>query len=163
MQQLTVNPAAATQSQGAGTGPGAEANTPVNTTVLADYFRNKPEVSSVSTGEEPAPLTGFDLAKRRDSSVMVMLQIQRDSIAIVATLDMGGLHTVSRTWTADPRGGWRTQQPDFIAAEQRIGVELAEYLDALDLPARVARMLPKPPTAASITAMAEAAKEVRRA
>lgn len=138
MQQQTEHPAAATQSQGAGTGPGAEATTPV--------------------------LLPFPVPKRNnESSVVVMLHVQRDRIAIIATLDMGGLHTVSRTWVAESPGVWRTRQPEFAAAEDRIGTELAEYLDALELPSRVARMLPKPPTAAGFAAMEAAAKEVRRA
>lgn len=139
MQQQTELPAAATQSQGADTGPGAEASTPT--------------------------LIGIDYGnfKKRDSSVIVMLQIQRDRIAIVATLDMGGVHAVTRTWSLEAPGVWRSRQPEFAAAEDRIGIELAEYLDTLDLPTRVAAMLPKPPTAAGIAAMEEAAKEVRHA
>lgn len=138
MQQQTEVTSAATQSQGAGTGPGAEATTPT------------------FIGHE-VTLTGGEC------SVVVMLQIRRNRIALVATLDMGGLRTVSRTWSADADSGWRTRDPEFITAEDRIGVELAEYLDGLELPSRVAQMLPRPPTAAGAAAMAEAAKEVRRA
>ena len=98
-----------------------------------------------------------------DCSAMVMVQIRRDRIAVVATLDMGGLQTVSRTWVLESPGVWRSHDQYFIAAEDRIGVELAEYLDALELPLRVARMLPRPASAAGATAMAEAAEEVRRA
>lgn len=138
MQQQTELPAAATQSQGAGTGPGAEATTPV--------------------------LIGIDPAQPRgECSAVVMLHIRRDRVAVVATLDMGGLRTISRTWSAESPGVWRSHDQEFIAAEDRIGVELAEYLDGLELPFRVARMLPKPPTAAGAAAMAEAAREVSRA
>lgn len=132
MQQQTECPAAATQSQGADTGPGAEANTP---TIL----------------------------RPRDCTAAVLIHISRDRIAFTVTLDMGGLQSVTRTFTPDPKGGWRSTQPDFIAAENRIGVELAEYLDALDLPTRVASMLPRPASAAGCAAMAAAAQEVRRA
>lgn len=138
MQQQTELPAAATQSQGADTGPGAEAITPT--------------------------WIGLDRASPRgECSAVVMLHIRRDRVALVATLDMGGLCTVSRTWSAESPGVWRTRDQEFIAAEDRIGVELAEYLDGLNLPFRVAQMLPKPPTAAGVAAMAEAAKEVSRA
>jgi hypothetical protein len=141
MQQQTENPAAATQSQGVDTGPDVEAITPA-----------------------PANIDdGAVGAKPRECSAVIMLHISRDRIAIVATLDMGGLQSVTRTFTRDPNGGWRTQQPNFIVAEERIGVELAEYLDALNLPTRVAAMLPRPATAAGCTAMAKAAQEVRRA
>lgn len=139
MQQQTVLPAAATESQGAGTGPGAEANTP--SPIGLDYGNSK----------------------RNECGVVVMLHVRRDRIAVVATLDMGGVHAISRTWAREAAGVWRTTQPDFVAAEERIGVELAEYLDGLDLPTRVAEMLPKPATAAGLAAMAEAAREVRRA
>ncbi len=138
MQQQTENPTAATQSQGAGTGPGAEAITPS----MVDLE---------------------SLSQRDQCSVLVMLQIRRDRIAVVATLDMGGLHTVSRTWSAESPGIWNTRDQEFIQAEDRIGVELAEYLDGLELPFRVARMLPRPATAAGAAAMAEAAREVRHA
>lgn len=137
MQQQTEHPAAATQSQGVSTGPGAEATTGVS------YLNG--------TGQP------------RECAAVVMLHIHRDRIAVIATLDMGGHTTVSRTWAPDGLGGWRTRDQEFIAAEDRIGVELAEYLDSLDLPSRVAQMLPKPATAAGAVAMAEAAREVRRA
>lgn len=132
MQQQTEIPATTTQTQGAGTGPGAEAITP---TIL----------------------------RPRDCTAAVLIHISRDRIAFTATLDMGGLQSVTRSFEPDPKGGWRTHQPDFIAAEERIGVELAEYLDALELPTRVAAMLPRPATAAGSAAMAVAAQEVRRA
>jgi len=138
MQQQTENPAAATRSQRVDTGPGPEASTP-----------------SLIDLDHAAP--------RSECSVVVMLQIRRDRIALVATLDMGGLHTVSATWSAESPGVWTTRDPEFIAAEDRIGVELAEYLDGLELPFRVARMLPRPATAAGMAAMAEAAREVRHA
>ncbi|MFK3649310.1 hypothetical protein ACI2IY_12880 [Lysobacter enzymogenes] len=134
MQQQTDQPAAATQSQGVSTGPGAEATT-----------------------------GGYCFDRPRECAAVVMLHIHRDRVALIATLDMGGHTTVSRTWVADGSGIWRSRDQEFNAAEDRIGVELAEYLDGLDLPFRVAQMLPKPPTAAGAAAMAEAAKEVRRA
>ena len=92
-----------------------------------------------------------------------MLHIRRDRFAVVATLDMGGLTTVSRTWSAKAPGVWQTHDQEFISAEDRIGAELAEYLDSLDLPFRGAMMLPRPATVAGAEAMAAAAKEVRRA
>lgn len=138
MQQQTENPTTATCSQGAGTGPGAEATTP--------------------------SLIGLDRgAPSGDCSVVVMVQIRRDRFAITATLDMGGLHTVCRTWTENARGVWHTRDAEFISAEDRIGLELAEWLDGLNLPFKVAQMLPRPATAAGVAAMAEAAREVRHA
>jgi len=148
MQQQTEIPAAATQSQGAGTGPGAEANTP-SLVGLDGRVTNSAGVTAIVCP--------------RDCTAAVLIHISRDRIAFTATLDMGGLQSVTRTFTADSKGGWRSQQPDFIAAEERIGVELAEYLDALDLPTRVAAMLPRPATPAGSAAMAAAAQEVRRA
>jgi len=148
MQQQTELPAAATRSQGAGTGPGAEAITPT-LVGLDDSVTNNPGVSAI--------------LRPRDCTAAVLIHISRDRIAFSATLDMGGLQSVTRTFTADSNGGWRSQQPDFIAAEERIGVELAEYLDGLDLPTRVAAMLPRPATPAGNAAMAAAAQEVRRA
>jgi len=148
MQQQTENPAIATRSQGAGTGPGAEAITPTLID-LDDSVTNSAGVSAI--------------LRPRDCTAAVLIHISRDRIAFTATVDMGGLQSVTRTFAADPKGGWRSQQPDFIAAEERIGVELAEYLDALDLPTRVAAMLPRPATPAGNAAMAAAAQEVRRA
>ena len=137
MQQPTDHPTAATQSQGVSTGPGAEATTGAIYLNCAD--------------------------RPRECAAVVMLHIHRDRVAVIATLDMGGHSTVSRTWSLDGSGAWRTRDPEFIAAEDRIGIELVEFLDNLELPFRVAQMLPKPPTAAGVAAMAEAAKEVRRA
>lgn len=154
MQQQTEYPAAATQSQGVGTGPGAEATT------TGIYNAGDAAGSLYATGET----RGLTLSvPPRECAAVVMLHIHRDRVALIATLDMGGHTTVSRTWVADGSGVWRSRDQEFIAAEDRIGVEMAEYLDGLTLPFRVAQMLPKPPTAAGAAAMAEAAKEVRRA
>lgn len=125
-----------------------------------------PQVSGTGPSAEATTRAAESIdiaASRSECSAVVMVHIRRNRIGVVASLDMGGLHTVARVWTRDPRGGWATRDAEFIAEEDRIGVELAEYLDALDLPTRIADMLPRPPTAAGVAAMAEAEKEVRRA
>lgn len=93
---------------------------------------------------------------------VVVLTIQRDRIQQTARLLLGSPRTATRTWNRqEGQSFWHSRDPDWSAYEDRIGVELMEYMDALDLPDRVAAMLPRPPSPDSIAAD-QAAKEVRR-
>lgn len=84
---------------------------------------------------------------------VIVLTVQRDRIQETARLIMGGTRTVSRTWDRVADRSWRSRDKEWAAAEDRIGVELCDYMDALSLPDRVANMLPRPPAAkASSTA-----------
>jgi hypothetical protein len=90
----------------------------------------------------------------------VSLVISRDRILVMGSLRMGSTQQVLRTWErASGNSSWKTRDPEFIAHEHRIGLELAEFLDAIDLPGRVANMLPRLP-ATNSTAAADAAREV---
>lgn len=137
-QQTGIAPTTATPSPGTGTGPEAEAST--------------------------AATIGHDFAPDGECSATVVMHIQRDRIMISGALDMGCVRTVSQCWKSIGASSWkRISGGDFVEAEDVIGLELAEYLDGLSLPDRVARMLPRPATAAASAAIAEAAKEVGNA
>lgn len=98
------------------------------------------------------------------SSALLLVSISPDRVRMTASLVMGnGSQTVARSWHRRGKGTWESRDPEFIDAEERLGVELAEWLDAIDLPTRVANMLPRPGTPAAAAAIAEAAEEVRRA
>lgn len=85
-----------------------------------------------------------------------------DRIFLSGSLEFGrSTRRVMRHWDRITPGTWRTNDPEFIAAEGRIGLELAEFLDGIDLPHKVADMLPRPPAPGS-TAAADAAQEVAR-
>lgn len=99
----------------------------------------------------PAPLQEPPLA-------VVVLTVERDRIVQTARLVMGGTHTCKRTWTRQGTCSWRTTDPEWLAGENRIGLELAEFMDDVDLPTRVADMLPRP---ANPDAAAKAAEAVR--
>lgn len=122
-------PAPASPPMASGTGPGAQAITP-----------------HASIIPPPEPMA------------VIVITIRRDSIEQHARLVMGGTHSANRSWQRTGAGSWNTHDAEFIEAEDRIGLELAEYMDALDLPNRVASMLPRPATPA---VMAEALKAVR--
>ncbi|HEY4583952.1 MAG TPA: hypothetical protein VIG88_14000 [Lysobacter sp.] len=96
----------------------------------------------------------------QDACAIGVVTIQRDRIVLTAKLVMGGTHTVTREWTRLESGGWRSRGPEFITAEERLGVEFAEWMDSIDVPGRVATMLPRRPSPTS-TAAADAAREVR--
>lgn len=91
---------------------------------------------------------------------VIVLTVQRDRIQQTVRLVMGGNRTVSRTWDRVADRAWRSRDKDWSASEDRIGVELCEYMDALSLPDRVANMLPRPPAA---KASSKAAQEVSNA
>lgn len=88
---------------------------------------------------------------------VVVLVITHDRISQFAHLHMGGLHAVHRNWLRTARNTWGSRDPEFIAAEDRIGVELAEFSDSLDFPSRIADMLPRLPTQPASEAKANAA------
>lgn len=91
---------------------------------------------------------------------VVVVTVQRDRIQCTARLMMGGTRTVNRTWNRVGASAWKSRDPEFIDSEDRIGIELAEFVDSIDLPDRVAAMLPRRPSA---DVVAQAAKEVARA
>lgn len=92
---------------------------------------------------------------------VIVITVRRNSIEQHARLVMGGTHSANRSWFRLREGseGWACRDAEFMAAEDRIGLELAEYMEGLALPNRVASMLPRP---ASPDAAAKAAEEVRR-
>lgn len=92
---------------------------------------------------------------------VVVITIRRDRIEQVARLLMGGTHSASRVWERAGRCSWQSRDPDFGLHEERLGLELAEYMEALDLPTRVADMLPRPAQNPG-EGFARALEEVRR-
>lgn len=127
---------AATRPPTSGTGPGAEATTPMAQTY----------VNAVA-----------------DCRAVITLEVTHNTVAIMATLAMGVRQSATQRWERR-RGagkGWvLTAGPRRWADEdERLGVELAEYLAGLDFPFALANMLPRRPTAAAIDAIA-AAQEV---
>lgn len=78
---------------------------------------------------------------------VIVTTVHRDRIQQTARMVLGGTQTATRTWTRDrPSGGsWKSRDMDWHDHEDRIGIELAEYMHALDLPTRVAAMLPRLP------------------
>ncbi len=119
--------------------------------------------ASATAGAVPPTCTGFDLAAGADSSVIVSLTVTHNRIVIAGALCMGMPTFEMQAWErrAGSRLGWvQVSGPrDFVDAEDRIGLELAEYLDGLDFPYALANMLPG--KRASQQAVAEAAKAVQ--
>ena len=114
-------------------------------------------------GVVPPVCLGHDLAAGADSSVIVSLTVTHNRIAIAGALCMGAPAVELQAWErrAGSRLGWvQVSGPrDFVDAEDRIGLELAEYLDGLEFPFKLANMLPG--KRASQQAVAEAAKAVQ--
>lgn len=141
MQQMSrETPAAtATPSPGSSTGPGAE---PSTQGVIPAETLNLPSPPCVAE---------------------VLVKVDHDRVTLVGTLTMGGQPITSlQQWERrrnSPRGWVRVAGPDeFVDHEDRIGVELAEYLDGLDFPFALANMLPRPASPAAAALVAEAAK-----
>lgn len=98
--------------------------------------------------------------ERREPMATVSLIVTRERVRLMGTLVMGGAQTVLRTWDRQANGMWKCRDPEFIAHEERIGIELAEFLDGMAFPFQVAAMLPRLPVIRD--AAARAAEEVRR-
>jgi hypothetical protein len=96
-----------------------------------------------------------------DPMAIVVLTIRRDRIEQTARLLMGSTATASRSWSRSGLASWRSTDDDWSAFEERIGVELVEFMDELPLPNRVASMLPRPSSPASDAARRAAAEVVR--
>lgn len=139
MQQMSGNvPNTVTPSSEPVTGPGADTTTP---------------------GVNGVDLGGLD----RECHAEVHMRIERNRVIFTGVLQMGGRVEVTKTWErrSGHGGGWITKTPEFIqCAEQRLGRELAEYLDGLRFPFEVANLLPRPATAVAAAAREAAAKEV---
>ena len=112
-------------------------------------------IEAAVDGAHPTAPAGVrsDLIEERTQAALEALSI--GAIAVVATvitpngitttvqLRMGGVQAVQRTWMRAGRGSFQTHDPEFVTHEDRIGIELAEFADAIDLPVRVANMLPR--------------------
>jgi hypothetical protein len=107
-----------------------------------------------------ASIGGDVPATAEEPIAVVVITIQRDRVHQTARLVMGGTRSVTRRWDRISGGSWGTKQREWIHSERQLGIELAEYMDALDFPSRVADMLPRPPATGS-NAATKAAEEVR--
>lgn len=96
-----------------------------------------------------------DLPIAIEPMAVITITVQRDRIQETARLIMGGTRQASRSWERRGEHSWRSRDPDWSAHENRIGVELADYLDALSLPDRVAAMLPRPARMATAKASSQ--------
>ncbi len=139
MQQMSgTTPKTVTPSPVPATGPGADSTTP--------------------------GVNGVDLgALGGECHAEVHMRIERNRVVFTGVLQMGGRIEVTKVWErrAGKGGGWITNRPEFIqCAEQRLGRELAEYLDSLRFPFEVANLLPRPASAVAAAAREAAAKEV---
>ncbi len=92
---------------------------------------------------------------------VVTITIRRDEITTRATLHMGHQFHAQQIERRQDRLFWRSPDADWVDHEDTLGIELVEFLDGIDLPRRVADMLPRAPTAAGLAAAAEAAAALR--
>ena len=96
----------------------------------------------------------------RQPYAVVVTVVTHDEIHQQATLHIGGREEACRTFQRASWHGWTTHDPEFVTHEDRIGIELAEFADAIDLPVRVANMLPLADGQPSDGARQMAAEEV---
>ena len=113
-------------------------------------------------GEANTPHAGHQAAGMPPELPMavVVMVITKDRITQHAHLHLGGFHPTTRNFVRTGPNSWRSKDPEFIAHEQRIGIELAEFADGLPFPDRVANMLPCAPANPSSDARQVAATAV---
>ncbi|MGH8076727.1 MAG: hypothetical protein ACREPE_05310 [Lysobacter sp.] len=73
---------------------------------------------------------------------VIVVTVLRDRIEQTARLVLDGTRRVSRSWQRMGHSSWKSCDPDWNAHEDWIGIELADYMDRLTLPASVAAALP---------------------
>lgn len=130
--------------------------------VYADQGDTPAPATSPAAKESLPPLAGRNAAEL--PMAVVVTVITADRITQHAHLHLGGLHTAVRDWRRTGNRSWTSRDDEFIASEERIGVELAEYADQMELPIRIANMLPHAPASADSEARqlaAVAAEELR--
>ena len=98
-------------------------------------------------GEANTPHAGGQAAGMPPELPMavVVMVITKDQITQHAHLHLGGFHPATRNFVRTGPSSWKSRDPEFLAHEDRIGIELAEFVDALDFPSRIADMLPRAP------------------
>lgn len=99
-----------------------------------------------------------DLFAQERPHATVTIEVHHDQILMRAALCMGNSITVSRRWDRADGGGWKSNGDDFASRELNTSVELAEFADGIDLPTRVADMLPRTRHGADTAEHAAAAK-----
>lgn len=72
----------------------------------------------------------------------VTFDIGHNSITASVALSMGNTISASRTWARTGKVSWNSLECDFAQRRPNLGTELAEFVDGIDLPIRVADMLP---------------------
>ena len=122
-----------------------------------------PQVPATGAGGEAnTPHAGGQAAGMPPELPMavVVMVITKDHITQHAHLHMGGFHPATRNFLRTGPSSWRSKDPEFIEHEQRIGIELAEFVDGLDFPSRIADMLPRVPASPTTDARQVAATAV---
>lgn len=107
------------------------------------------------TTEHPEALLGTD------PHAVVTITIERDRIVTVAALHMGRIVHATQTERRNDRLFWRCHDPEWNECRARLGDEFVEFLESIDLPRRVADMLPRPATPAGAAIVADAAAALR--
>lgn len=83
-----------------------------------------------------------------ECAALVVLHVTHDRIVMEARLMMGMAHVARREWHRTGTHGFRSDRGDLVDThEERLGLELCEYVDRLELPVRVAEQLPRRPVA----------------
>lgn len=114
-----------------------------------------PQASATEAGAKPTTSRPAPLA-------IVTTVIAHDQITTTAQLVMGGfVQAVQRTWQRTGKGSFSCREPEFIMAEDRLGIELAEFSDSISTPIRVANMLPRNPASTSSPAFKAAMHAIR--
>lgn len=96
----------------------------------------QPETKPLLALPPPAPPASF---------AMIVTMIEQDKISHQVRLFVGGdAQSADMTWTRVGPASWETKDAGWFEAEDRIGTELAEYLDEMPFPDAAAAALPRP-------------------
>lgn len=74
----------------------------------------------------------------------VSIDVYPDEIVETVRLTMGQHNdTISRRWKRVGNNSFQSRAPDWSAHEERVGSEIVDFMSGLDLPTRIANMLPR--------------------
>lgn len=81
---------------------------------------------------------------QRQCYARIIIDVYPDEITEIVNVVMGDHYdTVGRYWSRVSENGFKTRDPEWTTHEERVGVEVADFMTGLDLPTRIANMLPR--------------------
>lgn len=104
---------------------------------------------NTATEQQPHEASGTGPGEQANTSettscMRIVIDISSDTITETVIMQMGMHHdSLSKRWMRVSANSFKARDCDFAMLEARFGVEAVDYMACLDLPIRLANMLPR--------------------